>query len=709
MQPQLLRGRSRYPNTMSDPTMPDPSPPNHSVPPRLLWKRGGLPFGTPDWAMILGALLVGGVLGWLSILRYTGYNAGMLDLGNMAQAIWSGTQGKPLVVTFPDGPLSRLALHGELIYYAFVPLYAVFPDPRLLLAIQAGLFVSGAIPVYRLTMRRTGERFAARGVTLIYLCYPVALTSVLFDFHGDTLAMPLLLFALDALDSGSWARYALFTALALSCKFYVALPVAVLGLGLLLWGERMGIQVKSQRLVGGLTLVTALLYGVVTSFLIRPIFAPPVRTPGSPTTLFSYLQFYFGGVSELWPTLGDRLLSAVVVVGPAILLAWRGWRWLMIGLPLALAMLLSSGPGGSYDFRYHHYALVVPFVIMAVREGIHGISSHAAAPHRRWRADLSVTVTSVLLFSGLLVDIPINPFFWMGIPGQGCDPSAYGQTARDAQKDWFLTTVVPPSVPMAASMFLAPHLANRETLYVVRYPDDAGAERLPSILPEVDYVLSDALFDYFIPLDGGSYGGGVHYERDAIATLLRDPDFRLIAMYDGLLLFGRGNGRQSFAQEVEIPPLSASPFSPLATFGDAIGLITATVVFEREPVPRGQTMLPIPSMRYQAVFDWVALGSASPVQDTMFISRVMGSDAHYLPRIVHLPTYVLLPTRRWPVGHIIRERFAGELPAHLVPVHRTADLRWEVAGYRIDHPYSYATDARSQQPGSYLLTPTVRR
>ncbi len=39
--------------------------------------------------------------------------------------------------------------------------------------------------------------------------YPTALTSVLFDFHGDTLAMPLLLFALDALDQRAWGRYIL--------------------------------------------------------------------------------------------------------------------------------------------------------------------------------------------------------------------------------------------------------------------------------------------------------------------------------------------------------------------------------------------------------------------------------------------------------------------------------------------------------------------
>ena len=159
------------------------------------------------------------VLGGLSIARYQGYNAGMLDLGNMAQAIASVARGRPLMLTYPDGNASRLAGHVEAIYLLLAPLYALWPDPRLLLVVQALLFALGALPVYRLALRATGSRYAARCLALIYLLYPTALTSVLFDFHGDTLALPLLLFALDALDTAAWRRYALFVGLALACKF----------------------------------------------------------------------------------------------------------------------------------------------------------------------------------------------------------------------------------------------------------------------------------------------------------------------------------------------------------------------------------------------------------------------------------------------------------------------------------------------------------
>ncbi len=634
---------------------------------------------------------------WLSLARYQGYNAGMLDLGNMAQAIWSGTQGDPLVVTFPDGPLSRLAHHVELVYFLFVPFYALWPDPQLLLVGQALLFVLGTLPVYRLALRQTGSIFASRSLALVYLLYPVAQTAVLFDFHGDTLAMPLLLFALDALDTRAWRTYGLWLVLALSCKFYVALPVAGLGGYLLRWGGRPG-----DRKAGTLTVGAALAYGATAFFVIRPLFAPAGGEPGGTegaggiaSTTGSYLQFYFGHFPELRATLGDRLLSGLVVFGPAMLVAWRGWRWLLPGLPIAAAMLLSTGPGGSYDFRYHHYALVVPFIIMAAIAG--SAKQKAAAlttttppallpprsrPRRSWRGDLSITLASVALFSCVLVDTPLNPLFWMGLPGRGFDPSAYGVIPRDYLKDRFLAEHVPPRVPLASSMFLASHLTNRETLYVVRYADDPGAARLPSLLPHVDYVLADALFDFFVPLGDGSYGGGVAYEREAIGLLLRDPLFHLAAARDGLLLFRRGAPpAQHLLQNIEVVEQGGEgERQSLIPFGERMGLVRAEIT-------------PTGPRRFRAAFEWTVTGPSPPPHDYLAVSTLDGVETM---RIVHLPTYTLLPTSQWEPGQRIRETFEVELPPDL-PAGR---YPWRVGWYTLASPYSYATDERSRLPGT---------
>ncbi|NTV64201.1 MAG: DUF2079 domain-containing protein, partial [Oscillochloris sp.] len=129
------------------------------------------------WAAIIlmGAMMVG-----LCLMRYRGYNAGILDLGSMTQAIFSVLRGQPLITTASDGNFSRIAGHVELIYAAFAPLLVLWPSPEALLTAQAALFVVGAVPAYRLALRRLDSRLAARCVALIYLLYPVALTAVLF-------------------------------------------------------------------------------------------------------------------------------------------------------------------------------------------------------------------------------------------------------------------------------------------------------------------------------------------------------------------------------------------------------------------------------------------------------------------------------------------------------------------------------------------------
>ncbi len=669
-------------------------------------------FTRPFWRdpLLWGAmLLVGAMLGWLSVARYLGYNAGMLDLGHMAQAIWSGTQGQPLVFTNVDRVVSRLAGHVELIYFLFVPAYAIWPDPRVLVIAQAVLFVLGALPAYALAGRATSSVFVARCVALIYLFYPVAQTAVLFDFHADTIAMPLLLFALDALDRRAWRTYALFITLALLSKLYVA--VAVLGIGVYAF------RWLDERRVGAITAGSALAYGALAFLVIRPLFAP---TGGDVATLSgSYVSYYFGNLGELVSTLGDRLLNALIVFGPALLVAWRGWRWLLMGAPLALAVLISTGPGAAYGYTHHHYALVVPFIVMAVIEGtrrlqedadqMHALARqmHELARHtklqltprirssgrsifsrpdilslRKWREQLGLTLAIVLIFQVLLVDTFLNPLYWLGLPGYGRDPSQYGMTARDGMKDAFLAAEVPPDVPLSASMFLGTHLANRAILYAVRYPDDPGGERLPDILPQVDYVLADALFDWR-QVVAGDVLGGTPYEAREIRLLLLDPVFELVSARDGLLLFTFGaEAGQVLTQQVE-RSLAAELPSPIATFGapgEGIALLDAEI----EPLgPR----------RLRATFTWTINGTEPLEHWYVAVSRLEGAEH---ARLVHLPTYVLEPTTDWQPGEVVRETFDVVIPADVPP----GNYDWLVGWYVVGHSESYATDERSRMPDS---------
>ncbi|NJP05723.1 MAG: DUF2079 domain-containing protein [Chloroflexaceae bacterium] len=619
-----------------------------------------------------GMLLIGAVLAWLSIARYLGYNAGMLDLGNMAQAIGSVLRGQPLIFTFHQGATSRLAYHVELIYFLLALPYALWPDPRLLLMIQAVLFVLGAIPVYRIALRRTRSHFAARSLALIYLFYPTAQTSVLFDFHGDTLGMPLLLFALDALDERVWWRYGLFVALALSTKFYVALVLVLLG-PLIWWYYR-------ERQVALITTAVGLLYGIVAFFVIRPLF-----TTASTSEVhqgLNYITFYFGQLQLVLNDWLPRLIHSLVVFGPAMLLAWRGWPWLLPGLPIAAAMLISTAPGPAYDYRYHHYALVVPFIVMAAIEGtvrLQQRSQTATGRRRNWRGPVGLTLGIVILSSALLVDTPMNVLFWRSPPGWGLDSSVYGITPRDAAKDAFLAAHVPDDADLAASTFVATHLTNRDTLYLVRYADERAAELFAEHLQQVDGVVADALFDYRV-FDGGDFLGGSSYEQQAIGMLLQHPEFGLVAARDGLLWFERGaTETERLTQTWTYRDYAVAP-TPLATFDDRL------VLYEAQLEPLGDR-------RWQAEFVWGWHDSATSESREgpgyVAVSTLEGVDHE---RIVHLPTFAMLPTPAWPADAYIVEQFVVELSPDIP----AGEYQWQVSWYDLRHSEAYATDERSR-------------
>ena len=598
-----------------------------------------------DRWVLLAALLVGGTLAILSVMRYTGYNAGMLDIGNMSQAIWSATQGRPLLYTREGGTFSRLSWHVEVIYFFLAPLYALFPSPVTLLVVQALLFASGAFPLFAFALRRLENVQAARFVALIYLFYPVAETAVLFDFHGDTLAMPFLMFMLNALDRRAWRSYAVWLVLALSCKFYVSAVVVAMSAVLYL---------EDKRRPAVLTALVALLWGALAFFVIRPAVSPPgvVEVQASAS---GYLRFYFGHIREILNlySVSQRLMTAVIVFAPALWVGWRAARWLLpAGLITGLS-LMSAGAVSAYDYRFHHYAIAVPFLLAAIVYGAAALRDRqrSAGVGRRvgrpWRMELGMTLSITVLFTALLVDIPLNPLFWIASPGWGRDSAAYGRTARDALKDRWLRTWVPDTVPVATSMLLAPHIVNREVVYLFDYPDDTKLQSMTERLAVVDYAVADALYDFNSPLPDfvddiqtgvpalsrfgvghpPSSSGGVFHDVEAIAQLLNTPDFGLVETRDGLLLFQRdADPERALSQRVSAQSL-ALPENLMYDFENGIGLQDVQIT-------------PLGERRFQMHFTWIATSAWEPGRSLFAVSRLEDVEQ---ARIVHLPTQALYP------------------------------------------------------------------
>ena len=91
----------------------------------------------------------------------------------MTQAVWSTANGDFLSVTTSTASRSRgSARTSTRSWPRLRPLWWLWPDPELLLVVQAIAVASGAMPVYWLARKHIGSEWAPAALAVAYLAYP---------------------------------------------------------------------------------------------------------------------------------------------------------------------------------------------------------------------------------------------------------------------------------------------------------------------------------------------------------------------------------------------------------------------------------------------------------------------------------------------------------------------------------------------------------
>lgn len=627
------------------------------------------PADRKSWLLLL-ALATGVFLSLaiLSFARYRAYTYLNFDMARIRQALWNTMHGDPLLVTTKGMPLSRLSEHVEIVFLLISPAYYLFRSAAFLIVLQAALFGLGAIPVYRLARRRLHSSRVALVFAALYLFYPVAQTAVLSEIHGDTLAMPLLLFALEAGACRAWRAYTVWTALALACKVYVAIPVAAMGIVYFLSGERRA---------GLLTFLGAILWGAFAFLVVRDLFAPPEAATLAKADAAGYLDFYFGQIRQIASTWQLRLTHGMIATLPAVLLGLRAPQWLIAAGTIVGPVLISTGPGPVYSSQFHHYTLAVPFLLMAmiagatrlkrVQQGVHSEPSRTIP----WKRAVKITFAITILLNVLTVDNPLSPWFYLAPEGSGRGLSRMGYLSedRDRLKDAWLARVVGPNERVAGDELLGQRLVNRQVLVST----NAEFASLEDALKPVDIVVVDALYDFSLGNEEIILDGGVTTEHDTIALLLSDGGWTLQKGRDGLVMFSRS--RQGLEQAVSVFGMEQEP--PLIErFDGLIGLVYADVSH-------------VSGSRWRLTYEWTPLQELGGYAPLMAVTRIEGVP---FSRIAHLPTIGLQPTTTWQRNTTIRETFEFDVPEGTAP----GKYRLYVSWYRTDSIHSSQTDKRTR-------------
>ena len=382
---------------------------------------------TPAAVVRLAAVAFAAVLGGAAILRHRAFGSGRFDLGNMTQAVWSTANGDPLSVTDVHGEqISRLGSHFDPILAAFAPLWWLWPDPELLLVVQAVAVASGALPVYWLARKHLGSEWPAAALALAYLLYPSTQWLTVSDFHPVALACPLLLYAWWHLDEGRLWAFALLAGAAIATKEHVGLAVAAMGIWYAIARGRRREGVAIALLAGSAALVAAL--------VVVPYFAPA----GSSAFESRYDA----------PTLDRRDLAYLIDLLLPLL-------FLPLAAPLAalaaapeLGLNLLSSTVTQTSVKTHYAAVAIPALLAA--------SVFAAARLGRQLAYAAVAAAAV----GMLVLGPL------GRVDLTADERA------DAQRR--ALALVPDGAPVSATNALGAHLSERRRIF--SFPVLAEAE-----------------------------------------------------------------------------------------------------------------------------------------------------------------------------------------------------------------------------------------
>jgi len=400
------------------------------------------------------------MVGWscavFAVVRdhYLNFRLARFDLGNMVQAVWSTTHGRPLELTSgaTGEQVSRLASHVDPILAALAPLWAVFPTPLALAGVQVGAVALGALPVFWLARRHLESERAAGILAFAYLAYPWVAWTAVDVFHPVTLGIPLLLFAIWFLDSDRLLPFAVCAVLTAASGELMAIVVAGLGVWYAVARGRRRSGLAIAALSVGWTVVA--LYVVVPAFAdARSVFFGAYDgVGGSPAgiaeTSLTDPGAVLGAIFEPRDLLYVLLLA--IPVGGAFVLA-PGLA--LLAVPQLGANVLADF-GSTTDPHAHYIAGIVPFVFGAIAIGLGRV-----APAGRVRGAVFVLTLSVAAtiaagpWPGALVGTPT--FFRTNTaPG-------FLQSIREA------VALVPEDAPVAATNRVGSHLSDRRFIYSV--------------------------------------------------------------------------------------------------------------------------------------------------------------------------------------------------------------------------------------------------
>lgn len=324
--------------------------------------------------LVLALLILAFLLpaAWFSVARHRAFKAHIHDLGLIAQSLESARDGRGLQNSINPSvgmASSYLGNHFSPGLYLFLPVYALFPGPITLLLLQALYLALAAWPAYLLARVWFGRPVSLL-LSGVLLTHTALWSAVMYDFHHETLAVPLGLAAFWLVEKRRPGTALVLVAVMATMKEHLPLYGVAFSLH---------VALRTPRRALGLGAAAAFL---VYFLLVLGVFMPAFNDGQQ----HSYFE-------KRYPHLGRSASDAVktVLTDPGMVLAKMsspGHLYYYVGLlapflflplfaPLTLAVALptlfintQSVLPISYDLGFYHGDSLIPPLFAAFCQGI---------------------------------------------------------------------------------------------------------------------------------------------------------------------------------------------------------------------------------------------------------------------------------------------------------------------------------------------------
>ncbi len=415
-----------------------------------------------------------------------------MDLVIFGQAVKHLAAGQAPVVDLKASGFLAFGDHFDPVIALAAPLYALWPDIRVLLCLQALLIAAAVGVITDAAMRALGGR---RGLAIgaAFAASIGVQHALAFDFHEVAFAAPLLALALRAYLHDRWRTCAVLAAGLLLVKEDCAFLVLGIAMALALRGRRrLAAALGASAVLGLATILTIVIPAL--SYWHRYTYAPAV---GDPLALVAAAA---RNLSASLVTDGTAIRTlAMLLAGVGIIAVRSPLIWVTL-LPFAVRAANANPAYWGLDFHYNLLMEVSLFVAL--------VDALRRLPRLRSLAWAMITVMTVMVLAHGPLAIGARD------PDQ-CPRCPAARTILD---------LVPDGTTVAADTYLLPHLVDRTTAYLLT----------PDFIDSADNPLTPdwVVFDERTSTYGGSAWTAVL--RRALASVYED-----IASNDGYLLLHR--------------------------------------------------------------------------------------------------------------------------------------------------------------------------